>query len=51
MNSLEYFTHAILSRYGGQNFLEWLERTSEVDSLIQRAISKKKIINVVAEEN
>jgi len=37
--------------YGVQNFLEWLERTSEVGNLIQRAESRKKIISVVAEEN
>ena len=39
------------TRSGVQDFLEWLERTSEVDNLIQRAKSRKKIISVVAEEN
>ena len=39
------------TRHGIQDFLEWLERTSEVDNLIQRAISRKKIIDVIAEEN
>ncbi len=51
MNSLKYFIHTTLYRYDVENFLDWLERTLEVDNLIQRAISKKKIIDVIAEEN
>lgn len=38
-------------RHGVQDFLEWLDRTSEVDNLIQRATSRKKIIDVISDEN
>ena len=38
-------------RLAFQGFLEWLTRTSEVDNLLQRAKSRKKIITTIANEN
>ena len=42
-------SHSI--RLGFQSFLEWLNRTSEVDNLLLRAKSRKNIIITIANEN
>jgi len=42
-------SHSI--RHGFQDFFEWLSRTSEEKNLIQRAKSRKNIINAIAQEN
>ncbi len=42
-------SHSI--RLGFQSFLEWLNRTSEVDNLLLRSKSRKNIIITIANEN
>lgn len=39
------------TRSGFQQMYEWLTSTNELDSLIERAESRKKIIDVIAKEN
>jgi len=39
------------TRSGFQQMYEWLTSTNELDSLIQRAMSRKKIITVISKEN
>lgn len=42
-------SHSI--RYGFQDFLDWIMRTSEVKNLVDRAKSRKNIITAIAVEN
>lgn len=39
------------TRHGFQGFLNWAETTGEIDELISRAQSRKKIISAIADEN